>query len=134
MAGGAIFVDAIVYAVADDCCHRTQVRQARPEAIEQLHVRVVQLFRPGSPEALAWIVEVPRIEIDHLWPFNGNDAADLTGFYRPRLSGPCGNNKLLENRPFFRSGCEPAVENSINCQWRAARGFVKWIWQIGRAH
>jgi hypothetical protein len=56
----------------------------------------VQLLRPGCPEPLARVVEIPGVEVDHLRPLNRDDSTDLPGHDGPRMARSDRDNDAID--------------------------------------
>src|SRR5215470_2387311 len=101
VASRAVFIDAIADTVTRYGRHRAQVRQTRPVPVEHSHMRAVQLLRASRPETFARVVEVPRVEVNDLWPFDGYDPANLTCQHLPGSAGTDRNNEAINESASF---------------------------------
>src|SRR5688572_9175167 len=109
----AVRVNAIVHAIASYGCDRPQVRQAGPESIEDAHVRALQLLCPRRPEALARIVEIPRVEVDYLRSLYRNDATDLAGHDGQGVPRSHGEDNAIDERACLFLAADATVECRI---------------------
>ncbi len=75
MAPAAVGINSVVNRVIRNRQHRPQIGICRPKSVESRYVRALELPCPGSPEALAWIVQVPAVEVSDLGAFDHNDSA-----------------------------------------------------------
>ena len=101
--------------VVGDRRHRSQVRQARPQAVERGHVRALDLPRPRRPEPLARIVEVPQVEVAHLRAFDRQQADDGAGSHGPRVAAPDRHRvRMRQAAPAFRR--DPLVEPMVEVE------------------
>src|SRR5262249_52087113 len=103
-------------AVANDRGHWAQVRQTGPEAVKDTHVRTVQLLGTSCPEPLAWVVQMPEIQVTNLRPGHGYNAADVSGPDGPRFPRPDRHHQLLDRRPSGDLVAKTAIEPCIHTE------------------
>ncbi len=115
----AELVDAIVLeTVRRDGHDRPQVRQGRPQAIEDRDMRSLQLARPGGPQALPRIVQVPDVKVADLRSLDRDDTEDVPRRHLPGTSGADRDGEFLDQRATGSIG-DAAIEILVDSERRA---------------
>src|SRR5439155_2215711 len=92
---------------------RSEVGEARPETLAGGHVRALELTGARSPEPLARILQIPRVEVAHLRSLERDDATQLALLHGPRAARADRHGDLLRQRAPGRLA-EAAIERAID--------------------
>jgi hypothetical protein len=124
VAAPAVRVFAVLDRLAGDGQHRAQVGEDGPEAVAVGQVRTFQLLGAGGPEALPWVVQVPRVEIDDLRSFDGDDAAYLPRLHRPGVAGADGDGMTMSQGTAICFFGDAFVEGVVDSDGRRFGGKI----------
>lgn len=69
--------------VPGNCNQWPHIRETWPKVVEGWHMRTVKLSCTSSPEALSRIVQIPDVQVSHLWTFRSRQSTNMTLEHRP---------------------------------------------------